>query len=71
MKRLPVEHLLAPPAVCAILNVSERWLERQRQAGKGPRHIKAGKHVRYPESGLREWIQTGDATIARGASHAA
>lgn len=51
----PLHH---PKTAAAILNVSVSWLAKARLSGSGPRYVKIGRAVRYPESNLREYIKS-------------
>jgi predicted DNA-binding transcriptional regulator AlpA len=52
-----IDPLLHPRDVARILNVSTSWLAKSRLSGNGPRFVKIGRAVRYPESCLREYIK--------------
>jgi predicted DNA-binding transcriptional regulator AlpA len=41
-----------------MLNVSMSWLAKARLGGIGPRYVKIGRSVRYPESSIREFIKS-------------
>lgn len=41
----------------AYLQVSERWLQRARQTGDGPRFSKVGHFVRYTKSWLDQYAE--------------
>jgi len=41
-----------------MLNVSTSWLAKARLSGDGPRYVKIGRSVRYPESSIREYIKS-------------
>jgi hypothetical protein len=51
---LPTMH--TPEQASEILGVTVETLCRWRLAGKGPRFVKEGKFVRYPQESLREFI---------------
>ena len=44
-----IDPLLHPRDVARILNVSTSWLAKSRLSGNGPRFVKIGRAVRYPE----------------------
>jgi predicted DNA-binding transcriptional regulator AlpA len=52
------EVLLHPRDAARILNVSDSWLSKARVDGTGPRYVKIGRAVRYPQSSLREFIKS-------------
>jgi predicted DNA-binding transcriptional regulator AlpA len=52
------ERLLHSEDAANALNVSESWLAKARLSGTGPRYVKIGRAVRYPESSLREFIKS-------------
>jgi len=51
----PLHH---PNTAAALLSVSISWLAKARLSGNGPRYVKIGRAVRYPESNLREYIKS-------------
>ena len=51
------EALLTVADVARLLRVSLSWLAKSRLTGEGPRFVKIGRSVRYPESFLREYIR--------------
>jgi predicted DNA-binding transcriptional regulator AlpA len=53
-----IDPLLHPRDAARILNVSMSWLAKARLSGDGPRYVKIGRAVRYPESSLREFIKS-------------
>ncbi len=61
-----------PKSAAAYTGMSERTLERMRQAGGGPEFAKQGRIILYPESGLDAWLRarlfasTSAETVARG-----
>ena len=57
MRANTIDPLLHPEDVAKILKVSPSWLAKQRMAGTGPRFVKIGRSVRYPESAVREYIK--------------
>ena len=52
-----IDPLLHPRDVGKILNVSLSWLAKARLSGDGPRFVKVGRAVRYPQSAVREYIK--------------
>jgi predicted DNA-binding transcriptional regulator AlpA len=54
-----IDPLLHSCDVAKILNVSTSWLAKERMSGTGPRFVKIGRSVRYPEAALREYIRRG------------
>jgi predicted DNA-binding transcriptional regulator AlpA len=57
IKSSPVDPLLHPKGVAQLLNVSVSWLAKSRLTGTGPRFVKIGRAVRYPEAAVREFIK--------------
>jgi predicted DNA-binding transcriptional regulator AlpA len=53
----PSERLLTPRDAAEMLRVSMSWLAKARLSGNGPRFVKIGRSVRYPESFIREYIK--------------
>lgn len=49
------EFLITAEAADA-LRISPRTLERMRQAGTGPRFLKAGRRILYRECDLADWL---------------
>jgi predicted DNA-binding transcriptional regulator AlpA len=56
-KASTIDLLLHPKEVAKLLNVSLSWLAKSRLSGTGPRFVKIGRAVRYPESAVREFIK--------------
>jgi predicted DNA-binding transcriptional regulator AlpA len=56
-KASQLDPLLHPKEVAKLLNVSGSWLAKSRLSGTGPRFVKIGRAVRYPESAVREFIK--------------
>lgn len=56
-KASTIDPLLHPKEVAKLLNVSASWLGKSRVTGTGPRFVKIGRSVRYPESAVREFIK--------------
>jgi predicted DNA-binding transcriptional regulator AlpA len=52
------DRLLTPNEAAQLLRVSLSWLAKARLTGEGPRYVKIGRSVRYPESYLREYIRS-------------
>jgi predicted DNA-binding transcriptional regulator AlpA len=52
-----IDPLLHPKEIAKLLNVSGSWLAKSRLTGTGPRFVKIGRAVRYPESAVREFIK--------------
>ena len=53
-----LDALLHPRDAAKFLGMSESWLAKSRLRGDGPRFVKVGRAVRYPESSLREFIKS-------------
>jgi hypothetical protein len=53
-----IEALLHPRDAAKLLTVSTSGLAKSRLAGTGPRYVKIGRAVRYPEASLREFIKS-------------
>ncbi len=53
-----IDPLLHPKDAARMLNVSVSWLAKARLSGTGPRYVKIGRSVRYPESAIREFIRS-------------
>jgi hypothetical protein len=52
----PFEKLHTPRETAIRLQVSESFLAKKRVSGGGPKYIKVGRVVRYPETGLSEYL---------------
>ena len=52
-----MDPLLHPRDAAKMLQVSLSWLAKSRLRGDGPRYVKIGRAVRYPESSIREYIK--------------
>jgi predicted DNA-binding transcriptional regulator AlpA len=50
--------LLHPRDAARMLSLSISWLAKSRLSGTGPRYVKIGRSVRYPESSIREYIKS-------------
>jgi len=57
VKAISIDPLLHPKDPAKALNVSASFLAKARLSGTGPRYVKIGRAVRYPESSLREYIR--------------
>jgi predicted DNA-binding transcriptional regulator AlpA len=53
-----VDPLLHPRDAADMLKVSMSWLAKARLSGTGPRYVKIGRSVRYPQASLREFIKS-------------
>jgi predicted DNA-binding transcriptional regulator AlpA len=53
-----IDALLHPAEAAKVLRLSVSWLAKSRLTGTGPRFVKMGRAVRYPESSLREFIKS-------------
>jgi predicted DNA-binding transcriptional regulator AlpA len=53
-----IDPLLHPRDAAKMLGVSISWLAKSRLRGDGPRYVKIGRAVRYPESSLREYVKS-------------
>jgi len=49
--------LLTAPDAARLLRVSLSWLAKARLRGDGPRFVKIGRSVRYPDLYVREYIK--------------
>ena len=55
-----IEPMLSLDDLAALLNVSRRWLERERSAGRVPKpDFQAGRCPRWKPATIRGWIETG------------
>jgi excisionase family DNA binding protein len=52
--------LAGPPEVADYLGVPVKTLYQWRYAGKGPRVIRCGKHLRYRWSDVDSWLDAQD-----------
>lgn len=52
-----MDRLLTPDELAERYGVSLLTLQDWRYKGTGPRYFKAGKRIKYPESGVIEWEQ--------------
>jgi predicted DNA-binding transcriptional regulator AlpA len=53
-----IDPLLHSRDAAKMLGVSISWLAKSRLRGDGPRYVKIGRAVRYPESSIREYIKS-------------
>jgi predicted DNA-binding transcriptional regulator AlpA len=51
-----LDRLLTPEDTAAMLGVSLSWLAKARLSGAGPRFVKIGRSVRYPEPYIRDYV---------------
>ena len=51
------EKFLRTKTVAAMLGVSERTVERWREAGKGPPFVRIGGSILYPETACVEYLR--------------
>ena len=56
MPKAPISTLLCSSESARYLGVTRQTLYNWRHEGKGPRWIKVGRLVRYPESALKEFL---------------
>ncbi|MEJ0092950.1 MAG: helix-turn-helix domain-containing protein [Methylocella sp.] len=57
IKASSADSLLHPKDAAKALNLSSSWLAKARLSGTGPRFVKIGRSVRYPDSSLREFMK--------------
>jgi predicted DNA-binding transcriptional regulator AlpA len=57
-KTAVLDPLLTPQSTALILGVSTSCLAKKRMTGDGPRFVKIGRSVRYPEGALRDYIKS-------------
>jgi hypothetical protein len=50
------EKVLTPKETAVRLKVSESFLAKKRVSGGGPKYIKVGRVVRYPETAINEYL---------------
>lgn len=50
--------LLTPDDVAAFLGVPKATLYAWRHRGEGPPALRVGRHIRYPQEPLDEWLST-------------
>jgi excisionase family DNA binding protein len=51
-------NLLTPEQLAELLNIPVRTLGQWRYVGRGPRYIRAGRHVRYDPAEIDEWLRS-------------
>jgi hypothetical protein len=44
---------------CETFAITKQTAANQRCAGVGPRYVKRGRTVLYPEDGILEWLESG------------
>jgi excisionase family DNA binding protein len=52
----PFEKVYTTKETAVRLKVSESFLNKKRVSGGGPKFIKVGRNVRYPESAINEYL---------------
>jgi hypothetical protein len=52
-----IPNLLTPKEAAARLKMSTSFLAKKRLDGTGPRYVRVGHAIRYPEPWLLEWIK--------------
>jgi excisionase family DNA binding protein len=57
--------VLTPDELSKSYKISKRTLENWRRNGSGPPWIRIGRQIRYPRSGIKEWIETQNKGRAR------
>lgn len=50
--------LMTEQQLCELVYKSEKWAQRARWQGDGPRYVKLGRHVRYRAEDVEEWINS-------------
>ena len=55
--RQPIDRRPLPTETADLLGVSLSWLAKSRLRGDGPRYVKIGRSVRYPEFAVRDYIR--------------
>ena len=51
------EPLFDGPALAELLGLPERTPEQWRYLGRGPKFMRVGRHIRYRESDVLEWMK--------------
>lgn len=51
-----LERLLTTQELADYLSLPIKTLYEWRSSGQGPKAVKVGKQLRYPESGVRAWL---------------
>lgn len=54
----PLPRLMTPKALGEHLGLSEGTLANWRSAGRGPKYVRAGGRVRYPEDEVVRWLRS-------------
>jgi predicted DNA-binding transcriptional regulator AlpA len=49
--------LYTPEETARKLKMGPSWLAKLRMRGTGPRYVKLGRAVRYPESAIRDYLK--------------
>lgn len=57
-KPTTIDPLLYPRDVAKLLGVSLSWIAKARLRGDGPRFVKIGRSVRYPQSSVLDYIKS-------------
>ena len=52
-----IDRLFTPAETAKLLGLSLSWLAKARLRGDGPRYVKVGRLVRYPESAIRDYLK--------------
>jgi predicted DNA-binding transcriptional regulator AlpA len=52
-----IDRLFIPAETANLLGLSLSWLAKARLRGDGPRYVKIGRAVRYPESAIRDYLR--------------
>jgi hypothetical protein len=50
------EKVHTPKETAVLLKVSESFLAKKRVTGEGPKFVKVGRIVRYPESAINDYL---------------
>jgi predicted DNA-binding transcriptional regulator AlpA len=48
--------MLTEREVCARVRMSPAYVQALRRKGTGPRYVRIGKAVRYPEQAVADWL---------------
>lgn len=62
--------LLTPEEVAQYLRISQKTLANWRCADRGPRYLRIGRDIRYPENALVDWLEQGVPMVPSGESDA-
>jgi predicted DNA-binding transcriptional regulator AlpA len=57
MNNQAISPLLTPAQTAQRLGASTSWLAKARLRGDGPRFVKVGRSVRYPEPYLQDYLR--------------